>query len=383
MSELSRKLDIEKLSNLLDVFPVAAILGPRQCGKTTLCKEFSPDYFYDLENPEDAQKLENPKLNLEKLSGTIAIDEIQRKPDIFPILRYLVDNHPEQKYILLGSASPLLIKHTSETLAGRIGYCFLSGFSLEDVGVDKMESLWLNGGFPRSFLAKSQKASYLWRENYVQTFLERDIPLLGIQIPSQTLRRFWTMLAHYHGQILNYSELARSFGISDKTVRNYIEILEGTFMLRTLQPWYVNIGKRLIKNPKLYFIDSGIYHYFSSLSTYDDLMSSPKSGASFEGFVIQIVIQTLGISEKNFYFWRTNAGAEMDLFWQSGGKSYGIEVKLEDAPKKTKSMQFSIQDLELEQLFVIYPGKDSYKLSEKITVVPITKLSYIKNSTQI
>lgn len=378
MDSLSRPEDIAELSKLLEIFPIVGILGPRQCGKTTLCREFSPDYFYDLENPVDLQKLENPLLNLENLSGTIAIDEIQRKPEIFTVLRHLVDTHPDQKYILLGSASPLLIKHSSETLAGRIGYYFLSGFSLEDVGTSKTDTLWLRGGFPRSFLAKDEEASYLWRENYIQTFLERDIPLLGIQIPAQTLRRFWTMLAHYHGQILNYSELARSFGISDKTARSYIEILEGTFMIRTLQPWYANLGKRLVKNPKLYFIDSGIYHYFASLSNYDALLSSPKCGASFEGFVIQMIIQTMGISAKNYYFWRTQGGAELDLFWQKDGKSYGVEVKLEDAPKKTKSMLSSIQDLNLEQLFVIYPGKDSYHLSEKITVVPIRNLKRIK-----
>lgn len=371
---LIRESDCKNLQKLFQTFPAVAILGPRQCGKTTLAKDFQPDHFFDLENPEDWQFLENPKVNLDKLEGIIAIDEIQRKQELFPLLRFLIDTHPKQKYLLLGSASPLLVKQSSDSLAGRIGFYPLGGFTPNDISNEDLDKLWVQGSFPRSFLAENEESSMLWRENYIQTFLERDIPQLGIQIPAGTLRRFWTMLSHFHGQILNYSELARSFGISDTTARRYLEILEGTFMIRTLQPWYINLGKRIVKNPKLYFNDSGIFHYFNSLQSSQEVLSSPKLGASYEGFVIHNIIRLSGVPEKNFYFWKTHSGSELDLFWQYRGKNYGVEIKYMDAPKSTKSMHTVIEDLQLEKLTVIYPGRRAYHLSEKITVRPFTEV---------
>ncbi|MEM7182036.1 MAG: ATP-binding protein [Spirochaetota bacterium] len=367
---VERRSDLQNIKKLFQIFPAVGIFGPRQCGKTILAQQYGVDHFFDLENPRDWQILENPQLNLESLQGTIAIDEIQRKPELFPLLRYLIDTKPEQKYLLLGSASPLLLKQSSDSLAGRIGYHPMGGFSLQDISEDKINHLWVQGSFPRSYLATDRQASWLWRENYIQTFLERDIPQLGLRIAANTLRRFWTMLAHYNGQVLNYSELARSFGVSDTTVRRYLEILEGTFMIRTLQPWFQNIGKRITKNPKLYFNDSGIYHYFSALETQLDIAASPRLGASYEGFVIQNVIQISGIPQRNFYFWRTHTGTELDLFWQHAGKNYGLEVKYSDAPKTSKSMHSAIQDLQLHKLFVMYPGASSYKLTDKIIVLP-------------
>lgn len=238
-------------------------------------------------------------------------------------------------------------------------------------GWENYQKLWLNGSLPLSYLLED---STRWRENYVQTFLERDIPQLGIKIPSQTLRKFWTLIAHYHGQLINYSEISRAFGISAPTVVRYMDILEGTFMIRSLQPWYANIGKRIIKNPKIYFKDSGLYHYFQSINTWQSLQSSPQLGGSFEGFVINHIIHISNISERNYYFWRTHSGSELDLFWQYDQKSYGIEIKYSDAPNSTKSMHSAIKDLNLEKLFVIYPGDKMYKLSEQIIVYPLKNI---------
>lgn len=260
MKLIEREHDRETLDRWINMFPVVAILGPRQCGKTTLARMLNADHYFDLENPRDAARLDQPQLALEDLKGLIVIDEIQRIPGLFPLMRYLVDQKKKRKFVILGSASRDLIRQSSESLAGRIAYHFLGGFRLQDVGRENMRNLWLRGGLPRSFLAKSYEESHLWRNQYITAFLERDVPQLGITIPARTLRRFWLMLSHYHGQIMNYSELGRSFGVSDMTVRNYCDILEGTFMVRILQPWYVNIGKRLVKRPKLYIRDSGIFH---------------------------------------------------------------------------------------------------------------------------
>lgn len=286
MKLIVRTRDLAEIQKLIELFPATAILGQRQCGKTTIAGQFKYDHYFDLENPRDLAILDHPQLALENLSGLIVIDEIQRKPDLFPLLRYLVDTNPNQKYLILGSASRNLLKQSSESLAGRIGYYHLNGFRTSDVGKEQMVRLWLRGGLPRSYLANSEEASLLWRENYISTFLERDIPQLGIQIPALTLRRFWTMISHYHGQILNYSELGRSFGISDMTVRKYIDILEATFMLRILHSWHLNIKKRLVKQPKIYIRDSGIFHSLQSIATHKQLLSHSKLGASWEGFAL-------------------------------------------------------------------------------------------------
>ncbi len=359
----------------MQLFPVTAILGARQCGKTTISRLFNADYSFDLENPRDLAKLEQPQLALEDLEGLVVIDEIQRKPELFPLLRFLVDNNKKIKFLILGSASRELINKSSESLAGRIGYFYLEGFSLQDIETSNWKKLWLRGGYPLSYLATDDEASTMWRENYITTYLEKDIPLLGINIPSATLRRFWIMLSHYHGQTMNYSELGRSFGISDMTVRKYIDILEATFMIRTLLPWFTNTGKRLVKSPKIYLRDSGIFHTLQSIDTHANLQSNRMLGASWEGFALDLFIRIIGKKSNEVFFWSTHSGAEVDLFWQQGGKNYAAEFKFADAPKTTKSMRVAIEDLELEQLFVIYPGKENYKADKTIAMIGLSNLS--------
>jgi predicted AAA+ superfamily ATPase len=371
---IERKHDINEVKKIIKLFPVTAILGTRQCGKTTLAKELVYDHYFDLENPRDIARLQNPQLALEDLEGLIVIDEIQRIPDLFPLLRYLVDNKSGQKYLILGSASRDLVKQSSESLAGRISYYYLNGLSLNDIGKENIKRLWIRGGFPISFIADTNEDSYLWKENYITTFLERDIPQLGINIPSYTLRRFWTMLSHFHGQIINYSEIARSFGISDMTIRKYLEILEGTFMVRILQPWYVNIGKRLVKRPKIYIKDSGIFHSLMSIETIENLLSHNKLGASWEGFALEHICRSIGKNDREYYFWSTYTGAEIDLFWQNKGKNWGVEFKYTDAPKLTKSIKIASLDLKLEHLWVVYPGNEKYRLAENITVLPLAMI---------
>ncbi|MFH1361739.1 MAG: ATP-binding protein [bacterium] len=371
MKKVKRAHDLRQTKKLLSLFPVTAILGPRQCGKTTLAAEFNADYAFDLENPRDLAKFKNPQLLLEEIEGTIIIDEIQRKPDLFPLLRYLVDTNKKQKYIILGSASTDLVKHSSESLAGRIGYYELGGFGLPDIGVKNYKQLWLRGGLPLAYLNSAPEKSLLWKENYITTFLEKDVPQLGINIPANTLRKFWMMLSDYHGQIINYSELGRAFGVSDTTVKKYIDILSGTFMVRILQPWHANINKRLVKNPKIYLRDSGLYHCLLTISSWDELSGSSKLGASWEGFALEQAIKVLKKQAQEAFFWKTHAGAELDLFWQDKGKNWGVEFKYSDAPAATKSMHVSIADLGLDHLWVIYPGKESYKITPKITATPL------------
>lgn len=371
---IHRKNDIHEINRLLTIFPVVTILGARQCGKTTLAKQFSYNHYFDLENPRDIARFDHPQLALENLEGLIVIDEIQRAPEIFPLLRYFVDTNKTQKYLILGSASRNLIKQSSESLAGRVGYYQLGGFSMSDVGHENLKKLWIQGSFPRSFLAEMEQGSWLWRDNYIRTFLERDIPQLGIQIPSRTLHRFWVMLSHYHGQILNYAELGRSFGISDMTIRNYIDILEGTFMIRVLNPWFPNLRKRLVKRPKIYLRDSGIFHSLQSIETEDQLLSHNKLGASWEGFALECTCKVIEKESRPTYFWRTHAGTEVDLFWQKAGKNWGVEFKFSDAPRLTKSMRIGCKDLNLEHLWVIYPGDEEYPLERKITVLPLRKV---------
>ena len=374
MNFVERKTDQATLAKLISAFPVTAILGPRQCGKTTLARTLAADSYFDLENPQDLARLEQPQLALEDLTGLIAIDEIQRLPDLFPLLRYLVDQGKSRKFVILGSASRDLIRQSSESLAGRIAYLPLGGFRLSDIDPLAIKTLWWRGGLPPSFLAASDDESLLWRNQYVTTFLERDIPQLGITIPARTLRRFWTMLSHYHGHILNYAELGRSFGVSDMTVRKYCDILEGTFMVRILQPWYVNVGKRLVKRPKLYLRDSGLFHALLSIETPEQLHASPRLGASWEGFALECVCRTLGKENGDLYFWNTHAGAELDLFWQARGQNWGVEFKYEDALRLTRSMKTAVEDLELERLWVVYPGKAAYALTEKIRVIPLADI---------
>jgi len=371
---IERQRDAAKLRGLMESFPVTAILGPRQCGKSTLARDLNPSHSFDLENPRDLAKLQNPMLSLEHLEGVVMIDEIQRQPDLFPLLRYLCDQKPDRRFLVLGSASRDLIRQSSESLAGRIAYQQLGGFRIEDVG--DLQRLWLRGGFPRAYLADDDVKADVWKQQYVTTYLEQDIPQLGIRIPSQTLRRFWTMLAHYHGQTLNFSELATSFGISDKTVRHYVEILEGTFMVRLLQPWLPNVGKRQVKSPKLYLRDSGIFHSLMRQVTEEDVISNPKLGASWEGFALEQCIQALELTAGEAFFWKPHDGTgELDLFYLRHGKNCGIEFKYADAPVITKSMRKSVDLLELDRLWVVYPGSQSYELDEKIRVIPLEKVA--------
>jgi predicted AAA+ superfamily ATPase len=365
----------EKVSLLLKTFPVTAILGPRQVGKTTLARTFNPDYIFDLENPRDFVALQQPQIVLEQLNGLIMIDEIQRKPDLFPLLRYLVDQNNNQKFLILGSSSSDLRNQSGESLAGRIGYYYLTGFNLAEAGADNLHRLWLRGGFPRAFLAESDTQSDLWRNNFISTFLEKDLGIYAVRLSPPEMYRFWMMLSHYHGQTLNYSELSRSLGISDKVVKHFTSVLEDAFMIRQLLPWHVNLGKRLVKSPKLYIRDSGIFHTLQSINSYNQVILSPKAGASWEGFVIEELVNMINKRDKEVFYYGTHGGAELDLYWQYKGYNLGVEVKYLDAPSTTKSMHQALEDLQLHHLWVIYPGNKSYPLSEKISVCPLEAFS--------
>lgn len=376
MNLIERIDALDRIKSAFRVHPVVALLGPRQCGKTTLARMFGesePCMFFDLESPVDSRRLSAPMTVLEGLSGWVVIDEVQRRPDLFELLRVLVDrqNNPG-RFLLLGSASPYLVKGASESLAGRIGFVDLAGFDLWEVGVDRQTTLWLRGGFPRSFLAEDEEASMAWREDFIRTFLERDIPQLGITIPAETLRRCWTMLAHYHGQIWNAAQLARSLGTSENTARRYLDILAGAYMVRVLPPWFENVRKRQVKAPKIYIRDNGILHALLQLPTLRDLQGHPKLGASWEGFALEHVIGTL--RTRDAYFWATHGGAELDLLVLIKGKRYGFEFKYADAPGRTRSMQAAIQDLGLEHLWVIYPGQQEYALDARISVIPLDRV---------
>ncbi len=377
---LNRPLYLQQLSTALTRSPIVALLGPRQVGKTTLARlslQQSGATYFDLESPVDRQRLQNPELVLGALEGIVVIDEIQNIPQLFSVLKVLVDRPQNQaQFLILGSASPHILKNVSETLAGRVEFIELTGFDLSETGASEWRNLWVRGGFPRSYLATSDANSAAWREGFIRTFLERDIPELGISIPSVAMRRFWSMLAHYHGQTWNASELARSLGLSDKTVRSYLDILTGTYMVRQLQPWSVNLGKRQVKSPKIYLRDSGILHSLLYLSDWETLLGHPKVGASWEGFVIEQAIQLLALPEA--YFWATHSGAEADLVFFHRGKSYAIEVKFSETPTITRSMRSAVDELELAHLWVIHPGQHSYPMDEKITAWPAQQIAALR-----
>lgn len=377
---MQRLLFLKQLETAFKVHNITALLGPRQCGKTTLAKqycakipEFSKAAYFDLENPTDLERLKNPKLAFEPLTGLIVIDEIQRRPDLFPVLRYIHDENPDKRFLILGSASRDLIHQSSESLAGRIGYLEVTPFLANELQEIDMKNLWLRGGFPRSFLASDNDISYTWRRDYVRTYLEQDIPALGINIPAENIRRFWMMLSHYHGQVLNSSELAGSLGFSRQTITKYLDLLAATFMVRVLKPWFVNIKKRQIKNPKIYLRDSGIFHYFLNIKDQSSLLTSPKLGASWEGFALEQVVQGLRADIHECYFWGTHNRAELDLLVIKDGKKLGFEFKFHDAPKITPSMKIALEDLELDKLTVIYPGTVTYLLNKDIEVIGLTK----------
>ena len=356
-------------------YPVVAILGARQTGKTTLARllaeSSSTTHVFDLERPSDQARLAQPELALESLEGLVVIDEVQRQPDLFPLLRVLADREPQPaRFLLLGSASPQLVKGASESLAGRVGFLPLSGFDLRETGTESMTRLWLRGGLPRAFLASTDADSMEWRLDFIQALLERDFPQLGITIPAPTLRRFWSMLAHYHGQTWNGAELARSMGVAELTVRRYLDILAGAFLIRVLPPWFENLGKRQVKSPKIYFRDSGLFHSFLTVANRAELEGHPKLGASWEGFALEQVLTMLDPPEA--YFWSTHGGAELDLLVMKGGRRYGFEFKYADAPKWTRSMQEALTSLKLERVFIVSPGHERYPVHAVGEVVPLS-----------
>ena len=373
---------IHSIQASFQTFPITALLGPRQSGKTTLARfiaERMQSTIFDLENPIDIQRLSAPMQALENLSGLVIIDEVQRKPELFELLRVLADQPGRKtRYMLLGSASPHLVKGVSESLAGRIGFVDLSGFQLWEVGNEFRNRLWTRGGFPRAYLAGSDSDSMLWRTNFIRTFLERDIPQLGITIPAETLRRFWTMVAHYHGQVWNAAEFARSIGTAENTARRYLDILAGAYMVRVLPPWFENLKKRQVKAPKIYIRDSGLLHSLLQIPTMEVLQGHPKIGASWEGFALEHVIRAF--QTRDAYFWATHAGAELDLMVTIAGKRYGFEFKYADAPGRKRSMHIALSDLGLAHLWIIYPGHQTYELSEKITVIPLEEAEQLAQS---
>ncbi len=359
--------------------PVVVLLGPRQCGKTTLARELAArtDHeFFDLEDPADLARLSAPMIALEDLRGLVILDEVQRKPELFELLRVLVDR-PEcgAKFLLLGSASPGLVRGVSESLAGRVALVEMSGFELREIGPENFKRLWSRGSFPRSYLARTEKTSHRWRSDFVRTFLERDIPQLGISIPEQRLRRFWTMIAHYHGQVWNAAEFARSLGSSESTARRYLDLLTGAFVIRQLQPWHENLRKRQVKSPKVYIRDSGLLHALLSLETSRGISAHPKFGASWEGFALEQVLAIAGI--RDAYFWAVHGGVELDLLLLKDGKRLGFEFKCADAPQMTKSIRTAMEDLKLEKVFVIYPGKKSYEIDRRTRVLSILDIESV------
>ena len=356
---------------------MVVLVGPRQCGKTTLARSFvppeSPNYF-DLEDPISLARLEEPLTALRDLRGLVVIDEIQRRKDLFPILRVLADREPlPARFLILGSASPDLLNQSAESLAGRVEIVSMGGFGLAEVGAGSLGRLWLRGGFPRSFLAETEEDSLVWRKNFIQSFVERDLPQLGVRAPALTMLRFWSMVAHYHGQTWNAAEPARSLGVTEPTIRRYLDLLGGIFMVRQLQPWHANLLKRQVKSPKVYFRDSGLLHFLLGIRSDGDLQRHPKSGASWEGFALEEALRTLNPDEA--YFWATHNGAELDLLALKNGLKLGVEFKRVDAPVLTPSMRTALADLELNHLTVIYPGERSYALADHVTVVPLVDLA--------
>ena len=355
--------------------PVTGLVGARQVGKTTLARDVAgrrsgPTHFFDLESSADRARLADPLLALSPLRGLVVLDEIQRLPNVFPTLRVLADRIPRPaRFLVLGSAGPDLLRQSAETLAGRIAYYELPGFSIGEVASRQMRRLWLRGGFPRSFTMRSHADSYRWRVDFVRTFLERDVPQLEIGVPSATLDRFWSMLAHYHAQIWNGAELGRAFGVSHHAVRRYLDALEATFMVRSLQPWSANVKKRQVKSPKIYIRDSGLLHRLLNVATFEALDRHPKVGASWEGFVIENLVHMLGVDSRECFFWATHTGAEIDLIVHVGGKLRGFDVKRTSAPRVTRSMHTALEDLLLDRLDVVHAGSGTFPLGRRIRAV--------------
>ena len=369
------------VEGLLRDYPVVGILGARQIGKTTLARQVAAAragsvHWFDLESEHEVARLDDPMGALEALHGLVVLDEVQHRPDIFPTLRVLADRpRRPARFLVLGSASPRLLRQSSESLTGRIAYHDLPGLSLEETGPRSLDRLWLRGGYPRSFLAPSDEKSHRWREEAISAFLQHDLPELGVGIPARTLFRFWRMLAHYHGQVWNASEFARSFGVSDMTVRSYLDLLAATFMIRTLPAWHENLGKRQVKAPKVYFRDSGLLHCLIGARTRDDLEHHPRLGASWEGFALEETIRLSRARPDECHFWATHNGAELDLLVVRGRKREGFEFKRAKSPGFTPSMRIALADLKLARLIVVHSGPDNYALSSRVRAVPLARMA--------
>ena len=356
---------------------VVALLGPRQCGKTTLARQIVPgesQNYFDLEDPISLARLDQPMVALKRLRGVVVIDEVQRRPDLFPILRVLADRRPlPARFLILGSASPELLRQSSESLAGRLETVPISGLSLDEVGTAQIDRHWQRGGFPLSFTARSEEDSVHWRQQFIQTFLERDLPLLGVNIPPPALRRFWSICAHMHGGIWSSADPARSLGIGETTVRRYLDLFTHLLVVRQLQPWHENLGKRQVKAPKVYVRDSGLLHALLGIPNYRQLTLNPKLGASWEGYVIEELLKL--VKPDAAHFWATHQGAEIDLLLFKHGRRIGVEIKYSDAPGMTPSIRNALADLKLDRVIVAYPGDRPYDLDSKVQVVPFSQLA--------
>ena len=372
---IDRELHARQITGLLKRFPVVAILGARQVGKTTLAASIAPTLSdrispFDLENPSDLARLADPMLALQEPKGLVVLDEVQRRPELFPVLRVLADRKPVRtRFLVLGSAAPDLLRQSSESLAGRIAYYELPGLAVREVGFEHADRLWVRGGFPKAFLARSDRESMEWRQAFIRTFLERDLPALGVNIAADTIRRFWSMLAHHHAQLWNASEIGRSFGVADTTVRTYLDKLTDALVVRQLKPWHENLGNRQVKSPKIFIRDSGLLHALLNLPTKRDVEGHPKLGASWEGFIIDQLVQQLGVSPDETYHWRTHQGAELDLLVVRGGLRLGFEVKRTVAPTLTPSMRSAIHDLKIKSLTVVHAGDQTFPLAKQVQAV--------------
>jgi hypothetical protein len=374
----------DKIQASMKAYPVVGIIGSRQAGKTTLAKMVrdtlkKKSIYLDLELPSDQDKLFEPELYLGQFADSLVIiDEIQRLPSLFPLLRALVDQRRVGgRFLILGSASPDLIRHASESLAGRIIYHELTPLRLEEIGYDEVNRLWLRGGYPLSYLAKSNDASFTWRDSFIKTYLEMDIPQLGIHVPSAQLRRFWTMLAHSHAQLWNANRIAGSMGLSAPTIRRYLDILEDTFIVRQLQPYHANLKKRLIKSPKIYIRDTGMLHSLLRIRTLKDLQDHPSAGSSWEGLVIE---QALGILPEGWqaFFYRTSAGAEIDLLLlDDKNKPIAIEIKYSAGARVSRGFWNAFKDLSCTRGFVIYAGEEFYPITKNVYAVPLKDMEMI------